>query len=417
MTGQAKIFVSYAAGDCREKSRVVHELLERSGFTSLHDSTLTPSTPWDESLYERLATCHAAVVLLTTKALTSEWVRREVDILLHRRAYLSGAGRDSDQPGFVVQPIVVDSVRTPSGENLDGTFRALLRLEVLKWEDHEQLIDVLEPVRSSVEYLDAEAEAEKWLAQQLKPLPEATLSKVHEQCRAQKLISDATKAWLEYETEHQQRARRVASIALSLPPAGAIECLAPLWREVGDTSLIVELLLPNWIRAESAASLRAVVEDQTHAVLRCSAEGVAYHHARRAERWPTPTWRWVPITQTHQGEDRLAALHRDVTRGLLKAMHLEEGEESMLAPLIDEERPVLIVYIESLIDEATLDQLRDSFPGVVFILGLDDTEQASIVGNLQEIRPAMMRREEQAGLISVRRARSRASSLLGGDPQ
>jgi hypothetical protein len=47
---------------------------------------LKPGQEWASVLYQRLARCDAAVVLLSPQALASPWVRREVNILLWRRA-------------------------------------------------------------------------------------------------------------------------------------------------------------------------------------------------------------------------------------------------------------------------------------------------------------------------------------------
>jgi TIR domain len=41
---------------------------------------------WSCIIYHWLAKCHAAVILLNREALTSPWVRREVNVLLWRRA-------------------------------------------------------------------------------------------------------------------------------------------------------------------------------------------------------------------------------------------------------------------------------------------------------------------------------------------
>jgi hypothetical protein len=47
---------------------------------------LRPGDEWRAILYHWLAECHAAVVLLNREAMASSWVRREVNILLWRRA-------------------------------------------------------------------------------------------------------------------------------------------------------------------------------------------------------------------------------------------------------------------------------------------------------------------------------------------
>lgn len=83
-----KIFISHSstadpfAGLVRE---AVSAGLRR--FDVLVDmEALEPGDEWASVLYHWLAECHAAVILLNQEALRSTWVRREVNILLWRRA-------------------------------------------------------------------------------------------------------------------------------------------------------------------------------------------------------------------------------------------------------------------------------------------------------------------------------------------
>jgi hypothetical protein len=85
-----KIFISHSskadpfADQVRE---AVAEGLRGSGYDVLIDrDALQPGDEWSSVLYHWLAECHGAVVLLNRPALESTWVRREVNILLWRRA-------------------------------------------------------------------------------------------------------------------------------------------------------------------------------------------------------------------------------------------------------------------------------------------------------------------------------------------
>jgi hypothetical protein len=86
-----KIFISHSsrvdpfAGLVREAVK-----LRLDGHEVLVDTDeLRPGDEWRAVLYHWLAECHAAVVLLNREALASPWVRREVNILLWRRALRS----------------------------------------------------------------------------------------------------------------------------------------------------------------------------------------------------------------------------------------------------------------------------------------------------------------------------------------
>jgi hypothetical protein len=83
-----KVFISHSstadpfAGQVRQ---AVAEGLRR--YEVLVDmDVLQPGDEWASVLYHWLAECHAAVILVNQEALRSTWVRREVNILLWRRA-------------------------------------------------------------------------------------------------------------------------------------------------------------------------------------------------------------------------------------------------------------------------------------------------------------------------------------------
>jgi hypothetical protein len=64
---------------------------------------LRPGVEWRAVLYQWLAECHAAVVLVNREALSSAWVKREVSILLWRRAL---------GVPLTIVPVIVGDLRT-----------------------------------------------------------------------------------------------------------------------------------------------------------------------------------------------------------------------------------------------------------------------------------------------------------------
>lgn len=85
-----KVFISHSSKGDRKATNLRNEVFRRlkaKGHEVLLDlDGLKPGAQWRTELYEWLATCEAAVLLLTQKALASRWVQREIDILTWRRA-------------------------------------------------------------------------------------------------------------------------------------------------------------------------------------------------------------------------------------------------------------------------------------------------------------------------------------------
>lgn len=100
-----KVFISHSsredpfAGKVRE---AVRKGLKNKGHEVFVDmDELRPGDDWCAVLYHRLAECHAAVVLVSAKALASGWVRREVNILLWRRALCHPSNPLKIVPAFI----------------------------------------------------------------------------------------------------------------------------------------------------------------------------------------------------------------------------------------------------------------------------------------------------------------------------
>jgi hypothetical protein len=125
-----RIFISHStsnddADGCKRLDDVEAALAgpenARSGHEVLVDrKRLIAGTPWRPQLHEWMATCHAALVLLTPKALESSWVLTEATVLAHRAALdgkfllfpalLDGLTRDQVK-GSRFSPLYLDAIQ------------------------------------------------------------------------------------------------------------------------------------------------------------------------------------------------------------------------------------------------------------------------------------------------------------------
>ncbi|MFD7247251.1 toll/interleukin-1 receptor domain-containing protein [Streptomyces massasporeus] len=84
------VFISHSArGDAFAMAvlaRIEEGLRGKSHIPLVDQSDIDPGDEWRPTIVDWLARCHAAVVLLNDRALESHWVRREVNILMWRRA-------------------------------------------------------------------------------------------------------------------------------------------------------------------------------------------------------------------------------------------------------------------------------------------------------------------------------------------
>lgn len=84
----ARIFISHSSHPDPFADQVLKAVKEGLGGHEIFidSDVLKPGDEWCSVIYHRLAECHAAIILLNRAALESTWVRREVNILLWRRA-------------------------------------------------------------------------------------------------------------------------------------------------------------------------------------------------------------------------------------------------------------------------------------------------------------------------------------------
>jgi hypothetical protein len=118
----AKFFLSHSAKDGSTASALLDALVEAFravGHDPFEDSQIRPGERWRGRLYDELARCDGAVVLMDEAALTSWWVHREVFNLLWRQHLGS----------VEIRVVMLDGVRAAAlrsegfGELVDLQFR------------------------------------------------------------------------------------------------------------------------------------------------------------------------------------------------------------------------------------------------------------------------------------------------------
>jgi hypothetical protein len=131
-----KVFVSHSS---RDDDSFGGEMLSavRTGLAGhqvfVDIDELQPGDEWRAVLYHWLAECQGAVVLLSRNALASPWVRREVNVLLWRRAL--------GYPLFIV-PAILDDLS--AADLKDAGFEDLVELQVARFRPGEPALDPAE---------------------------------------------------------------------------------------------------------------------------------------------------------------------------------------------------------------------------------------------------------------------------------
>ncbi|MFH8802599.1 toll/interleukin-1 receptor domain-containing protein [Streptomyces sp. NPDC017936] len=285
-------FISHSdhdgTGNARSVTRAVKERLTDQGWAVKVDmDDLRPGDLWRDRLYQYLAECRAAVVLLNRAALTSPWVRREVNMLLWRKALgspvtlvpvlLDGVTSADIRGTDMAQILELQAFRKPRPDGLlvaQDTADDRLSPEDLAEEVAKRLtIAAGEPLRddSSLMYI--------WLDGIV-----SCLGRVREgaalHAAARELTEDDTQPFVTADEGRQFLARRMLG---RTPSTSIYNALTNIGRLVGpDLGVLVGLLAPVWVDPEAAGQLLSTGGDRVIAAVNTSSPDIGTRYVQRA---------------------------------------------------------------------------------------------------------------------------------------
>jgi hypothetical protein len=255
----ASIFISHSSLGDPYAETVRDEVaagLERRKHKVLLDKVrLEPGDEWRSVLYQWLAECDGAVVLLNQSAIESDWVAREAAALLWRR--------ELGAPVRIV-PVLLGSLGSTSGTR--SWYRELMALQAARNDtaitgqaDPKALASRIVELFGDVSMLPKDdVPLLTWLedvADCLTGLPQKRLSEAARHLNVRD--EDWRQAWLPGGAEmflaHQLLARRLDD--------DVYDAVAGLARAMGSKKLstLVSLIQPTWVDAEAARQLLRTV--------------------------------------------------------------------------------------------------------------------------------------------------------------
>jgi hypothetical protein len=319
-----KVFLSHSTRDDPEAAAMRHHLesfLTARGWHVLVDEDgLRGGEEWRGVLYRWIADCDAAIVLMSDRALGSAWVRREINLLLWRRALGS--------PLTVVPAELSPTADTGAPELRDlrelqfvpnnGTPEAFARAI------SERLPDLSAPI------VDSSPGMRQWLVEVMSCLRPVT-EKEPLQAAARALDAHNDDWNFPSVREAQQF---LAHWLLGRMNSGrihtAVEHIArPASSKLGQ---LVELVTPVWVDGEAARALLPG-QHRTCAVLNAKLPGTATQYVRRAACCSL-SYRTQPVSAV-VGENLQAELLHDCEEAVRELLDVPAG-----LPLEDDEEPL-----------------------------------------------------------------------------
>jgi hypothetical protein len=267
-----KVFLSHSTkGDpaaAAMRTRLESELTARGWHVLVDEDGLRGGEEWRGVLYHWIADCDAAVVLMSDKALASAWVRREINLLLWRRALGS--------------PLTIVPAELSPTKDTGAPELADLRELQFVTSDEPALLAAAIAARLpdlSSPVVDSSDRMRLWLVDVMSCLRDVT---EHEPLRAAARALDVHQEDWHFPSIDEGQ-RFLAHLLLGPTQVGrihtAIEHVAR--PAAGRLKQLVGLVAPAWVDGEAA---RALLPDQrqTCAVLNAEYTETAEQYVRRA---------------------------------------------------------------------------------------------------------------------------------------
>jgi len=98
------VFISYALDDLN-KAKVIADKCKRIGFNVWTDeSDIVPGEPWRDKLEHAIKSCDVVIILISKKALLSDWINKEWSIICEEKW---------NRPNITILPIKLEDIKTP----------------------------------------------------------------------------------------------------------------------------------------------------------------------------------------------------------------------------------------------------------------------------------------------------------------
>ena len=383
------VFVSHSSGldPYAESVRIgVCDRLREKGYKVLVDDLLRPGHEWRSMLYHWLAQCDGAVLLLNEAALVSRWVRREVDVLLWRRALGSSVH---------IVPALLGSVRPERVENSE-----LSELTDLQFADTDstsvddanattlvkQIVDQFSTITTESltcdamhEWIDHITFLLKQVKERARLLDAARALRVDDADLGQVVLAEGPR-FLAHQllgSGHDRAIHEVGGRTYQ-----AIRVIARYMEEQWRKELIEEVV-PTWVDVEAARSLLTVARKPTRAVvlLNARSQRTGIEYVARATCCALDGY-WCQVAGTTVGEDAAKELLAHYESVLERLLNIEppwtlkdaEGQRwnGMRFLVVDPKGAPL----EGVADAISILQAR--FPQLVVIVLIGDTEHDKV---------------------------------------
>lgn len=324
-----KVFVSHSSAHDQYAERVRADVcagLAKKNYDRLVDDALQGGDEWRSLLYHWLADCQGAVLLLNRAALDSNWVRREVNLLLWRRALGSAvhivpallgdvSSNDVKKAGFSeLEPLQFARIRT--GTTTEQDAEALAEQIVNRFPELGEPA-TSDPMRDWIDRITFRLGKVEW---QQKLLEAARALHVREEDLDQVLLPEGPR-FLAHQLLGGGPYRPADEVGRRTYKA-VVAVIDYMGRE-SQVALIDEVI-PTWVDADGARQLLTAAHQPDHAVVLLNAhrQDTGIDYILRATCLARHGYRFE-VVGTEVGEDAIGELGVHFEKAVAKLLWVD----------------------------------------------------------------------------------------------
>ena len=359
---------------------------------------------WRDELFTWMQRAHGAVILFSSEALTSDWVRTEASVLASRQAL--------DHAGFTLIPVLLDPVSRADLERKEFSPMRLSSLQVVRSNNPTE---ISKRVRAGLQRLIksplAEPPMEKLarnVADVLRPMDERDL------LNAALAMDLDVSGW----SDSSEYPLLLANEMLEQGLASASKAVRQLDDFLGPdkTARLIEMVAPMWVNRHTASVIPQIATRERVRKFWVNGgeypEFTAHHFVRRACcRTPNSAWPVLIVPPT-SGEDEVAHYKRVISESLKVSVLRKEdmSDKEMKGVLINRDKarePVFVAFFPPGPTPEVIAALGDEFETVTFFILTGATaESETFPVGVELLEPKLQPGEENAAYYDYLTARS-----------
>jgi hypothetical protein len=359
-----RVFISHSTRDDPDTRPLLDDLRTalQDDFAVLIDKDdLKAGDPWRQTLNTWIGGCDVAIVLLTPKALLSEYVAYEVTILTYREKSLPAQK-------CTLIPVFLGSVNDKAVREARGFGAA----QIAEWQaivgnPGPELVEQIRQKLAGLRILPSPIEEQ-----------ELYLENVFRDLVPRGKIEDALdKLNVELDGWKVEPARSLALALISRGlNAATIDVILSIRAYIRDRERLetmFEIMATSWIDLRSSRRLETIAmggRDQRVVAVNAASDFIARKYVWRAgNRPPTDSWNMAAVTGIFS-EVAIDPLQMEIRRSLQQVFRLgaDEDLQDQLDWYDEKRQPVFVALPAAGMTTTILGQLRASFPTVTFFL-------------------------------------------------